>query len=59
MNTSRQTDLIPTRSEVQAGYADFMFGAVKHFTDGGFLYASLGVAVGWASIEFSDHDSEI
>ncbi len=45
--------------EVQAGYTDFMFGACKHFTDGGFLYASLGVAVGWASIELSDHDGEI
>jgi hypothetical protein len=43
----------------QSGYADFMFGAVKHFTDGGFLYASLGAAVGWASVEMSDRDGEI
>jgi len=40
----------------QSGYADFMFGAVKHFADGGFLYASLGAAVGWASVEMSGRD---
>ncbi len=59
-NEYEQTDGEFTETvKVGAGYADFMFGAVKHFTDGGFLYAGLGAAVGWASIELSDNDSEI
>lgn len=59
-NEYEQTDGDFTETvKVQAGYTDFMFGARKNFSDGGFLYASLGMAVGWASIEISDNDSEI
>ena len=59
-NEYEQTDGTDTEKiKAQAGYMDFMFGACKHFSDGGFLYASLGVAVGWASIELSDNDSEV
>ena len=58
-NEYKQTEGTETvKIEVQAGYTDFSFGACKHFTDGGFFYASLGVTVGWASIEVSDSDSE-
>jgi len=44
---------------VETTYVDFMAGAVKHFTDGGFFYASIGVAVGWSGFEISDHDGEL
>jgi hypothetical protein len=59
-NEYEETDGSDTdKIEVQVGYTDFMFGACKHFADGGFLYASIGAAVGWSSIELSDHDGEI
>ena len=35
----------------KATYLDVMAGACKHFTDGGFIYASAGLAVGWTEIE--------
>ena len=52
--SSTETDKIT----VESTYLDFMAGAVKHFDDGGFFYASVGVAVGWSGFEMSDHDGE-
>lgn len=43
----------------KSAYLDLMAGACKHFTDGGFLYASVGLAVAWSGLEFSDSDSDL
>ena len=43
---------------VESTYVDIMAGAVKHFDDGGFFFASVGVAIGWSGFELSDHDGE-
>ncbi len=42
----------------KSSYLDLMAGACKHFTDGGFLYASAGLAVGWADIDVDDSDRD-
>ncbi len=42
----------------KSAYLDIMAGACKHFTDGGFLYASAGLAVGWADVEVSQSEME-
>ena len=38
---------------VKASYLDLMAGATKHFADGGFVYASAGLAISWADLEVS------
>ena len=43
----------------KAAYVDLMAGTCKHFTDGGFLYASAGLAVGWTALELSGNDADI
>jgi len=39
-------------------YLDIMAGASKHFTDGGFIYASAGLAVSWADLEISGSETD-
>jgi hypothetical protein len=43
----------------KSAYFDLMGGACKHFTDGGFVYASAGLAIGWAEMEYSDSEVDL
>lgn len=43
---------------MNSSYLDIMAGACKHFTDGGFVYASAGLSIGWAGLDVSDSDRE-
>lgn len=55
MTSGGETD----KMEMQSSWVDFMAGVSRHFTDGGFLYAALGVTVGWSSFEMSDNEGEL
>jgi len=56
----KRTDDIETdKITAEASYLDVMAGACKHFSDGGFFYASAGLAVGWADLEVSGSDSDL
>jgi len=43
----------------KSAYLDLMAGACKHFSDGGFMYASAGLAVAWSGLEVADSDQEL
>ena len=48
----------PMKFTMESTYLDIMAGACKHFADGGFLYASAGLAIGWSGLEISDSEAE-